>query len=137
MFDALRPQAPDMILRLMEMFRDDPRAGKIDLGVGVYRDASGRTPVMRAVREAGRRMWEAEATKAYTAMPGDAAFLDAMRRLVLGHEGGAAIATPGGTGALRQAFELIRLARPEATVRLPDPTWSNHPALIAAVGLRQ
>ncbi|MCJ8140672.1 aromatic amino acid transaminase [Falsirhodobacter halotolerans] len=137
MFDALRPQAPDMILRLMQMFRDDPRGGKVDLGVGVYRDATGRTPVMRAVREAGRRMWAAEETKVYTAMPGDPAFLDAMRRLVLGPDTGAAIATPGGTGALRQAFELIRLARPDATIWLPDPTWPNHPALISAVGLRQ
>ena len=84
MFDRLKDQPADKILSLMAAFRADPRADKIDLGVGVYKDAEGRTPVMRAVREAERRIWAEETTKTYVALAGDPAFLDAMVGLVLG-----------------------------------------------------
>ncbi|MFN7598036.1 MAG: aromatic amino acid aminotransferase, partial [Cereibacter sp.] len=73
MFDALKPQPQDKILQLIQMFRDDPRPGKIDLGVGVYKDATGLTPVMRAVRTAGKRLWESETSKTYTGLAGDPA----------------------------------------------------------------
>ncbi|MDB6454000.1 amino acid aminotransferase [Falsirhodobacter sp. 20TX0035] len=137
MFDTLKPQPADSILHLMQMFRDDPRPVKVDLGVGVYKDAEGRTPVMRAVREAERLIWERQETKVYTAMPGDPMFLAAMQRLILGAEGGAAIATPGGTGAVRQALELVRMMNPDATIWLSNPTWPNHPAIIDYLGLRR
>jgi aromatic-amino-acid transaminase len=134
MFERLQPQAQDSILALMQMFRDDPRRDKIDLGIGVYRDASGRTPVMQAVRTAGRQLLDSETTKTYIGLAGDPAFAEAMRRLVLGDDWPAdrtaAIATPGGTGALRQAFELVRMAASQATVWLPDPTWPNHLAIL-------
>jgi aromatic-amino-acid transaminase len=134
MFEALEPQAEDRILALMQIYADDPRTDKIDLGVGVYRDASGRTPVMRAVREAGRQLWETETTKGYTSLAGDPAFRAALMRLILGDgwpaERTAAVATPGGTGALRQALELVRMARPGATVWLPEPTWLNHLSML-------
>jgi aromatic-amino-acid transaminase len=139
MFATLAAQPADQILGLMAEFRADGREGKIDLGVGVYRDAQGRTPVMRAVREAERRIWEAETTKTYTALAGEPAFLDAMAALVLGQaaprERIAAAATPGGTGAVRQGFELVRLACPGATVWVPDPTWPNHLSILRHLGL--
>lgn len=134
MLERLTEQPPDKILSLMAAFRADPREGKIDLGVGVYRDAEGRTPVMRAVREAERRIWETETTKTYTALAGDPAFADALIPLVLGpaipRDQVAAVATPGGTGAVRQGFELIRMMNPGATVWVPDPTWPNHLSIL-------
>ena len=131
MFDALKPQVQDKILTLMQMYRDDPRKDKIDLGVGVYKDATGLTPVMRAVKAAERRLWEVETTKTYTGLAGDPAFNAAMVRLILGADvPAAAVATPGGTGAIRQGFELIRMAAPEAVVWLSNPTWPNHPSIL-------
>ncbi len=139
MFDHLKPQAQDSILALIQMFRDDPRPGKIDLGVGVYKDASGLTPVMRAVKAAERQLWETERSKTYTGLAGEPAFHAAMADLILGGsvpvDRIAAVATPGGTGAIRQALELISLASPGATIWLPDPTWPNHPSIIAYLGL--
>lgn len=138
MLEYLPQQSPDGILQLMEQLRADPRARKVDLGVGVYRDASGRTPVMRAVREAQGRLNSSETTKTYTALEGDAAFLDAMQTLVLG-EGHAAhvaaIATPGGTGAVRLGLDLVRMAWPDARVFHTDPTWANHLSILAYLGM--
>jgi len=138
MFDMLKPQPQDQILQLIQLFKEDPRAGKIDLGVGVYKDATGLTPVMRAVKAAERQLWETETTKTYTGLAGDPAFNAAMLRLILGDgfaDRAAAVATPGGTGAIRQALELIRLASPTATVWLSNPTWPNHPSIIRYLGM--
>ncbi len=137
MLDALKPQVQDKILILMQMYSEDPRAGKIDLGVGVYKDSSGLTPVMRAVKAAERRLWEVETTKTYTGLAGDPAFGAAMVRLILGADvPAAAVATPGGTGAIRQGFELIKMAAPGAVVWLPDPTWPNHPSILSYLGMK-
>lgn len=139
MFDSLRPQAQDAILALIQMFRDDPRPQKIDLGVGVYKDATGLTPVMRAVKAAEHLLWQAERSKTYTGLAGEPAFHAAMAGLILGDgvdpDRIAAAATPGGTGAIRQALELVALASHGATVWLPDPTWPNHPSIIAYLRL--
>ena len=111
MFETLQAQPADKILTLMETFRADPRDTKIDLGVGVYKNAEGVTPVMRAVKAAEHKLWEEQATKAYVGLAGDPAFSDAMIRLILSdaveRDQVAAVATPGGTGAVRQAFELF------------------------------
>jgi len=135
MFEHLKEQPADKILALMGAFRDDPRSEKVDLGVGVYKDATGNTPVMRAVKEAERRLVEEQTTKAYTGLAGDPEFSDAMIDLVLNgavpRARIAAVATPGGTGAIRQALELIRMAAPEAKVWVSDPTWPNHKTIIA------
>ena len=140
MFDALTPQVPDQILQLIQMYKDDPRAAKIDLGVGVYKDATGLTPVMRAVKAAEKRLWETEVTKTYTGLAGDPAFNMAAAQLILGDavsfDRVASVATPGGTGAIRQALELIRMASPDATVWLSDPTWPNHPSIIKYLGMK-
>ena len=134
MFEALTTRPADGILALMQMYKEDPRQTKIDLGVGVYKDATGLTPIMRAVKAAEKQLWEVQDTKVYTGLAGDPAFSDAMIALVLGdavaRENVAAVATPGGTGAVRQAFELIQMARPDARVFVSDPTWPNHLSIL-------
>jgi aromatic-amino-acid transaminase len=139
MFEALETQPADKILALMQMFRDDPRTSKIDLGVGVYKDATGLTPVMRAVKAAERQIWEAQDTKVYTGLAGDPAFADALVSLVLGdavpRAHVAAAATPGGTGAVRQAFEMVQMANPAVRVFVSDPTWPNHLSILHYLGI--
>ena len=139
MLNHLTNHPPDKILELMQMFRADPRPVKIDLGVGVYKDATGHTPVMRAVKAAEKLWWEKEDTKVYTALAGDPAYLDAMRDLILSDvvtsDQVAAAATPGGTGAVRQAFELVQMANPDARVHVSDPTWPNHLSILKHLGI--
>ncbi len=139
MFETLETRPADSILALMQMYRDDPRDTKIDLGVGVYKDAQGNTPIMRAVKAAEHQLWEAQETKVYTGLAGDPAFANAMIDLVLAgavpRETVAAVATPGGTGAVRQAFELVKMARPEARIFVSDPTWPNHISILNYLGM--
>ncbi len=140
MFQTLKAQPADKILSLMQTYKADDRDTKIDLGVGVYKDASGNTPVMRAVKEAERRLVADQTTKAYVGLAGDPAFADAMIELLLAdalpREHIAAIATPGGTGAIRQALEMVKLAAPDATVWISAPTWPNHPSIIKYLGMK-
>ena len=140
MFESLPTPKPDGIIALMQAFAQDPRMGKIDLGVGVYRDEAGRTPVMRAVKAAELRCVETQESKSYLSLAGDQAFLDAMGALLLGGAVPAArvasVGTPGGTSAVRQICELIRSARPEAVVWVSAQTWPNHAPVIAAAGLK-
>ncbi|WP_282128850.1 amino acid aminotransferase [Roseobacter litoralis] len=139
MFETLKTRPADGILALMQMYKDDPRDNKIDLGVGVYKDATGLTPIMRAVKAAEHTLWETQDSKVYTGLAGDPAFSDAMIALVLGsavpRDTVASVATPGGTGAVRQAFELIRMARPDARVFVSDPTWPNHISILNYLGM--
>ena len=139
MFEQLKAQPADKILALVQAYRDDPRTDKIDLGVGVYKDPQGNTPVMRAVKAAEKRWWEQEQTKAYTGLAGDPAYADALIGLVLAdavpREQVAAAATPGGTGACRQGFDLIRMANPDARVFVSDPTWPNHVSILKHMGM--
>ena len=140
MLSALKPQPADKILQLIGQFRADPRAGKIDLGVGVYKDPTGLTPVMRVVKAAEHRLWKTQMTKTYTGLAGEPEYNEAMARLILGqHAYGkrlASVGTPGGTGAIRQAFELVRMAAPDATVWVSDPTWPNHTSILTYLGMR-
>ncbi len=134
MFENLKAPPADKILALMQLFRDDPRDTKIDLGVGVYKNAEGVTPVMRAVKAAEQKIWEEQASKSYVGLAGDPAYSTAMIQLILAdsvaRENVAAAATPGGTGAVRQAFELIRNTNPDARVFVSDPTWPNHVSIL-------
>ena len=134
MFENLQAQPADKILALMKMFSDDPRENKVDLGVGVYKDATGLTPVMRAIKTAEHRLWEQQDSKVYTGLAGDPAFADAMVDLVLDgavpRDTVAAAATPGGTGAVRQAFEMIQMARSDARIFVSNPTWPNHLSIL-------
>jgi aromatic-amino-acid transaminase len=139
MLETLNPQPQDKILQLIAMYRDDPRSDKIDLGVGVYKDATGLTPVMRAVKSAEKTLWETEKTKTYTGLAGEPAYNAAMVGMILGAgyaDRAASVATPGGTGAIRQALELIKLASPQATVWISNPTWPNHPSIIKYLGMK-
>ncbi|MEM8850575.1 MAG: aminotransferase class I/II-fold pyridoxal phosphate-dependent enzyme, partial [Pseudomonadota bacterium] len=139
MLETLQPQAPDKILALMAAFKEDPRTDKIDLGVGVYKDASGNTPVMRAIKAAEQRLVETQTTKVYTGLAGDPAYGAALSDLILGEakpaDRLAMVATPGGTGAIRQGLELVRMASPDATLWLSAPTWPNHPAIAKYLGI--
>ncbi len=144
MFETLRPQPPDGLLALIGLFRDDPRPRKIDLGVGTYRDETGTTPVMAAVKAAERRLLEGQTSKGYLGPEGDLRFV----RLLAPIAFGAALAdemadgrrmvgaqTPGGGGALRLGAALIAAARPGARVWLGAPSWPNHRPIFAAAGL--
>jgi aspartate aminotransferase len=139
MFETLKQQPADKILALVQQYREDPREMKVDLGVGVYKDATGLTPIMRAVKSAEHQLWETQNSKVYTGLAGDPAFADAMVDLVLGdavsRDTVAAAATPGGTGAVRQAFELIQMARPDARVFVSNPTWPNHISMLGYLGI--
>jgi aromatic-amino-acid transaminase len=139
MFETLTPQPADKILALVQKFKEDPRPQKIDLGVGVYKNAEGVTPVMRAVKAAEHQLWQDETTKSYVGLTGDPAFSDGMIQMVLGvavpRGAVAAAATPGGTGAVRQAFELARLANPDVRVFVSNPTWPNHVSMLRYLGI--
>lgn len=138
MLEALPPAAPDRLMQLMAAYRDDPRPGKMDLGIGVYRDAAGRTPIFRAVREAERRLGEEETTRAYLGFTGDPAVVAEVAAAVLGPTRAGLAAgcqSTGGSGALFALGRLAGLARVGARVWLPDPTWINHASLLAAAGL--
>ena len=139
MFETLKQQPADKILALVQKFNDDPTPHKIDLGVGVYKNAHGVTPVMRAVKTAEHQLWQQETTKSYVGLTGDPAFSDAVIDMVLGDAVPrgtvAAAATPGGTGAVRQAFELAKLAHPNLRVFVSNPTWPNHISILAYLGI--
>lgn len=143
MLEHLDRLPPDPILGLMAAFRADSDSRKVDLGVGVYRDDAGQTPIMKAVREAERELIAKQTTKTYVAAVGNAGFNEAMERLVLG-QGHAALGSgrlrtiqaPGGCGALRLGAELIRAAAPDAVVHVSTPTWANHVPLLSNCGLR-
>ena len=139
MFSALKEQPADKILSLVQRFKEDTRSDKIDLGVGVYKDAQGLTPIMRSVKVAEKILWENENTKSYVGLVGDVAFLDVMVNLLLNdvvsRDGVAAAATPGGTGAVRQAFELVKLANARARIYVSDPTWPNHVSILNHMGM--
>lgn len=137
------PAPPDPILGLAEAFRNDPRAGKINLSAGVFVDESGKTPMLATVIEAERRLAQAAATKLYRPIDGEVGYRDLVRELVLGadHEAvtsGRALATqtPGGTGGLRVAADLLRQTGASETLWMSEPTWPNHPQMFAAAGFR-
>ncbi|MBK6289229.1 MAG: aspartate/tyrosine/aromatic aminotransferase [Gammaproteobacteria bacterium] len=143
MFENLCLLAPDPILGLMAEFRQDPRTRKIDLGVGVYQDESGCTPIMRAVHEAEAQLLRTETTKTYQGIAGDPLYNERMSALLLGQAHPVlvenrcrGVQTPGGCGALRIGAELIRRARPDARVWVSTPTWANHIPLIGGAGLQ-
>ena len=139
MLSNLTAQPQDKILALVGAYRADPRQDKIDLGVGVYKDSTGATPIMHAVKSAEELLWQVQKTKSYVGLAGDPAFSTSMFDLVLDGAVAAdrlsAVATPGGTGAVRQALELIKIASPAAKVWLSNPTWPNHPSIVNYLGM--
>ncbi|MBS0365056.1 MAG: aspartate/tyrosine/aromatic aminotransferase [Proteobacteria bacterium] len=142
MFENIQPVIADSILGLMALYRADTDPHKVDLGVGVYRDDNGDTPVLQAVRRSESALLGAQTSKTYVAPAGNAGFNQTMERLVLG-EGHAAlrdgrvrtVQAVGGCGALRLGAELIRYADPKTVVHVSTPTWSNHTPLLSGSGL--
>src|SRR5450755_3586356 len=127
----------------MAKFRADSSAQKVDLGVGVFRDLTGNTPILDCVRRAERTVLESQTTKSYVSAAGREEFNSAVEELVLGtahtvrrDRRARTVQAPGGCGALRVGAELIRAAAPEVTVHISDPTWGNHTPLLGSSGLR-
>ncbi len=142
MFQDVTPAPPDAILGLSEAFKADPRPGKINLAVGVYKDANAKTPVLDAVKAAERRLVDTETTKGYLPIDGSPAYAVRVQAMLFGdghptvENGRAGTAhTPGGTGGLRVAGDYLQQNHPGATLWLSDPTWANHQPIFAAAGL--
>lgn len=142
MFATIPAGAPDPLYAVAARYAADPRAERIDLGVGVYRDASGRSPVMAAIKTAEGRLLDGQDSKAYRPLLGDPDFLRMMKGLVLGDDYPAllehrvvAIQAAGGTGALRLAAALVASAGEGARVHLGTPTWPSHAGLFASEGI--
>jgi aspartate aminotransferase len=140
LFETLEPKPADAILKLIAEHQEDPREEKVDLGVGVYRDAEGNTPILSTVKKAEHWLVGTQESKAYLGSRGDARFCDAVEQLVFG-DGATAderlstVQSPGGSGALRVAAELVLRAKPAATMWVSDPTWNNHVPLLGEAGI--
>ena len=142
MFDVLPKLPADPILGLSAAFKTDPNENKVDLGVGVYKDEQGNTPILTSVAKAQTRLLETETSKTYIAPQGVPGFVDGMLKLLLGNDNRAllsdriaAVQAPGGCGALRILAELLVRCNDDATVWVSDPTWANHIPLLGDAGL--
>ena len=142
MFEQFTPAPPDAILGLTEAFRKDTNPKKINLGVGVYKDESGNTPILASVKQAEIRVLNAEKTKTYLPIEGSPAYNSATQTLLFGadHEiirskRAATAQAPGGTGALRIAADTLAKLTKGVTVWISNPTWPNHPSVFQAAGL--
>ncbi len=137
--ENLSPIQSDSLLALIALAAADPRPDKIDVGVGVYRDGEGRTPILRAVKAAEKRLWEEQESKGYLGSFGDRRFTELLRPILLGRhapdETILGIQTPGGCGALSLGFKLLASASPSARVLVGTPTWPNHVPVIDAARL--
>ncbi|MCA1654242.1 MAG: aromatic amino acid transaminase [Sphingomicrobium sp.] len=136
---ALPPVESDSLLALIALCNADPRPEKIDVGVGVYRDAVGNTPILRSVKKAEKLLWERQRSKGYLGSRGDVRFAQLLRPIVLGRHADDAridtLQTPGGCGAVRLGLQLIAAANPAARVLIGTPTWPNHPPMAEGCGL--
>jgi aspartate/tyrosine/aromatic aminotransferase len=136
----LPPVNSDSLIALIGMVNADPRPDKIDVGVGVFRDGAGNTPILHVIKEAEKRLRETQTSKAYLGSAGDKRYAEVLRPIVLGEHAGddriLGLQTPGGCGALRLGFELLAAANPVAKVFIGGPTWPNHPPIVRAVGLQ-
>lgn len=140
LFERLQEQQPDALLALIGLCRDDPRPTKIDVGVGVYRDPDGSTPILRAVKAAERILLDTQDTKSYLGSDGDTRFVELIKQIVFGSTLAAddrivGVQTPGGCGALRLGAELIAAAGGNARIFVGQPTWPNHAPLLSCAGL--
>ena len=142
-FGAIGRVPGDPILGLMEAYANDSNPQKFDLGVGVFKDAQGLTPIPAAVKLAEQRLLDQQSSKSYVGGHGDAAFARLISELVLGSDSAllaskraGATQTPGGTGALRLAAEFIEHCLPGRGIWLSDPTWPIHETIFAGAGLK-
>jgi aspartate aminotransferase len=141
MLESLERVPPDPILGVSAAFAQDPSPDKIDLGVGVYKDEAGRTPVPRAVRAAESAILAAQSTKSYLSPVGNPQFNQRVAELVLGDGLGgrrtdlSLAQAPGGSGALRLGAALLTAASPQVAMHVSDPTWANHIPLLGSAGI--
>ncbi|MCF6302954.1 MAG: aminotransferase class I/II-fold pyridoxal phosphate-dependent enzyme, partial [Devosiaceae bacterium] len=139
MFETLKKAPVDKIFALLGEYRADDRPQKLDLGIGVYKDATGNTPVMRAVTKAEKRIFDAQTTKSYVGVSGNRGFCDTIVDLVFADkiEGDriTSVQAPGGTGSLWVIMQLLKRAKPGATVWISDPSWPNHYPMLELAGL--
>ena len=140
MFENLKPQPKDMILSAMMAYRADTRPQKVDLSVGVYKDVSGNTPIIQAVKKAEAEVMAQQNSKSYVALNGNAGFNQVMRQLVLGDVVPdtrlASTLTPGGSGAVFLSFEILKALNPDAVVHVPEPSWGPHHTMARHLGLK-
>lgn len=141
MLETISPAPPDPILGLTEAFNADSHPDKINLGVGVYKDEQGQTPILNTVRTAETRLLEHATTKSYLPIPGAPAYARGVQALLFGEEHPLVEAnrvrtahTPGGTGGLRVGGEFLKRFRPDATLWVSSPTWANHKGVFTACG---
>jgi aspartate aminotransferase/aromatic-amino-acid transaminase len=141
MWKNIQPAPPDSILGLTEQFKKDPNPNKVNLGVGVYKDNSGNTPILSAVKKAEELLLTTETSKSYLPISGDPAYAKAVQRLVLGEsseacQSGRAVTVhaPGGTGALKVGADLLHRFMPESKVWVSSPTWANHNGIFGDAG---
>ena len=139
MFELLKSQPSDKIMELMALYSEDSRSDKLDLGVGVYKDANGVTPIMKAIKESERSLLENQISKSYVGLLGSLEFCKEINYLVLNDEIEekrlAYAQTPGGTGAIHQLLLLLRSTGFSGAVWISDPTWPNHGAILKHLGL--
>jgi len=142
MFQNVPLAPPDSILGLTGAFLKDPNPAKINLSIGVYCDETGKTPVLASVKEAETRLLATDRSKGYLPIDGSPEYGKSVRELMFGarhpviaNDRAATAHTPGGTGALRVAADLIKKILPGATVWVSDPTWPNHPQILQAAGV--
>ncbi|NKB62434.1 MAG: aminotransferase class I/II-fold pyridoxal phosphate-dependent enzyme [Gammaproteobacteria bacterium] len=130
MFSKFEPTPEDPIIKLVGLFKKDPRPNKIDVGIGVFKDNDGNTPIMESVRLAETRIHETQTTKAYVGLAGDENFNQTMIDLIFGEHDSKdrirAVQTPGGCGALRLLSDMLFRIASERTIWVSDPTWGNH-----------
>lgn len=142
MFNSLIAMPADPILGLLTQYREDTHPQKVDLGVGVYKDPTGVTPILSCVKKAEKFRLDTETTKVYIGPTGSPQFNTLVTELAFGAGHSAIIAnrirtvsTPGGTGALRVAGDFIKRCNPNAVLWVSDPTWANHIGLFEAAGI--
>ncbi|MGW8192899.1 MAG: amino acid aminotransferase [Desulforhopalus sp.] len=143
MWQNIEPAPADSILGLTEAFKNDPNIHKVNLGVGVYKDEEGNTPVLQCVKTAEKMLIESEGTKSYLPIPGDPAYSAEVQKLLFGENGevivdgrAATAHAPGGTGALRVGSELLKKFYSGARVWVSRPTWSNHRGIFTSAGFK-
>ena len=141
MWKNIQPAPPDSILGLTEQFKKDKNPTKVNLGVGVYKDNSGNTPILGVVKKAEQRLLEQQTSKSYLPISGDSAYGRAVQRLVLGNDSetvqssrAVTVQAPGGTGALKVGADLLKRFNPQATVWVSSPTWANHNGIFGDAG---
>jgi aspartate aminotransferase/aromatic-amino-acid transaminase len=141
MWQNIEAAPADSILGLTEAFRNDPSAQKVNLGVGVYKDEEGKTPILNCVKAAEKILLEKEETKSYLPISGDPVYAAEVQKLLFGESGevitsGRAVTAhaPGGTGALRVGGDLLKKFYPDAKVWISNPTWANHKGVFKTAG---